>query len=225
MFHMRQAMIGLAIVLGVAIHSHADSVEFFLDYGDFDGTFDIWVKVIGTDSDGLAAFDVKIEPNGLQTIQHESPFMQFSFETSGPVGFSSGLAVVDSTLLVNAQDYLGASPLIGGYGQAWGSFDREGYTTHPSLPQRSLEWLDALHIASGTFDVAQRPPSLFDGYALVFSDIDNRQVIEPDDVDIHGNVLVPLPFSYPSWWPPAPEPSSIALLALGGVAILRRRRA
>jgi hypothetical protein len=212
----------LVTMLIVSSHSKAATVQFTWEL-TLPNQLDLHVETSDGDNFGLAAYSVVLAPAPgvmITSLNHNSlrnALVENAAGEEGPGGFTL-LRSADgpaNLTIRGSQDLVAPTPfLIRGYGQTAGSFFSLGLTTSGSV--EGNPWTDRPVIASITYAL---PP----GYVF--------NPFEPSTYPIQFDVTSPDYFAYVfpqvsgtaierAHLEPAPEPASLAMAAMGLIAMV-----
>ena len=206
-------VLGIAVTIMVciglsAMAAQAATVHFNLVHTGAGGTFDLFASTPIPDSSGIAGFNVDLV--NILTATHESPKADDTalFVTRG---FTLGrINLAGPGALFAGQNTTNITSLIYGVGQTAGTFP-----TNPLNPNDvGVPWTAPVLIASGTYGPGTLPGFGNEVLGSVFT-----SVYEGDPPPPEGLVA-----SVTTTTEVTPEPATLALLFLGGLALLRHKR-
>lgn len=170
-----------------------------------DGTFDLYASASPGDNAGISFFNVDLV--GILTATHQSP-RALDLGTGTVRGFTVGRGDLagDGPLFAGQDTSSGTTAsLIFGIGQTAGSFTLLPLGTDVGVP-----WAVPVLLASGTYSTNPASPDFGqEVVANVFTAVDDVDAAAADVTTLVTRI---------------PEPVTLSILALGGLALLKRRR-
>ncbi len=199
---MKKILVLLAVLCFVGSAAQAAVVTLDMrDYGD--GTYDLYASSSLGDNYGIVYYNIDLV--NILTAVHESP-TGYDLAISAVVGFAGARSNLtgDGALFAYQDTLVGSAPasLIYGIGQTAG--DRA------LLGETGVPWTAPVLLASGTYDVGGPAPGY--GQELVVNILTQEWTDGPIPEGLVRAAEV------------IPEPATMAILALGAIAFLARRR-
>ena len=196
------AMVAVLCLVGPAVQAALVTLD-LRDYGD--GTYDLYAEASTGDNFGIVYYNIDLV--NILTAVHQSP-TGYDLAISAVVGFAGARSNLtgDGALFAYQDTLVGSAPasLIYGIGQTAG--------TRALLGETGVPWTAPVLLASGTYDVGG--PAPWRGQELVVN------ILTQEWTD--GPIPQGLVRAAEVIW--IPEPATMAILALGAIAFLARRR-